>query len=147
MKKSNLAVAFLLVAMLALTGCGSNSNLAGNINGNWAATLTSTGPDTFAFNALLAVHGDGSLGSSNFRFTVNNTHCFPSTTTQAGSFTLQGNFNGQVSGSFQYTITGAEGNILSLNGTAQNGQITGTWTLSGAIGCSGNGNFTMIPAA
>ena len=37
---------------------------------------------------------------------MNNTHFFPSTTTQAGSFTLQGNFNGQVSGSFQYTIAG-----------------------------------------
>jgi len=58
-----------------------------------------------------------------------------------------GNFNGPVSGSFQYTIRGAEGNVLSLNGTVQNGQITGTWTLTGAIGCSGNGNFTMIPAA
>jgi hypothetical protein len=30
---------------------------------------------------------------------------------------------------FQYTIAGAEGNVLSLNGTVQNGQITGTWTL------------------
>ena len=147
MKKSNLAVPILPVLILALAGCGSNSHVVGNINGKWAATLSSTGADTFAFNTLLTVHGDGSLGSSNFTFTVHNTHCFPSTTAETGSFTLQGNFNGQVSGGFQYTITGAEGNILSLNGTVQNGQITGTWTLSGAIGCSGNGNFTMTPAA
>src|SRR5579864_4408537 len=147
MKKSNLAVVTLLVVTLALASCGSNSHGAGNINGTWAATLSSTGPDTFAFNTVLTVNGDGSLGSSNFTFKVNNTQCFPSTTKESGSFTLQGNFNGQVSGLFQYTITGAEGNLLSLNGTVQNGQITGTWTLTGAIGCSGNGNFTMTPTA
>ncbi|HME33614.1 MAG TPA: hypothetical protein VKF84_00155 [Candidatus Sulfotelmatobacter sp.] len=147
MKKSSLPVAILLVMIAALAGCGSNSHVAGDVSGNWAATLSGTGPDTFAFNTLLAVHADGSLGSSNFSFTANNTHCFPSATTETGSFTLQGNFNGQVSGGFQYTITGAEGNVLTLNGTVQNGQITGTWTLTGTIGCSGNGNFTMIPAA
>lgn len=147
MNKSSLPVPILLVVILALAGCGSNSHVVGNINGNWAATLSSTGQDTFVFNTRLAVHGDGSLGSSNFVFTVNNTQCFPSTTTETGSFTLQGNFNGHVTGSFQYTIRGAEGNVLSLNGTVQNGQITGTWTLTGAIGCSGNGNFTMIPSA
>jgi hypothetical protein len=147
MKKSNLAVVILVLVTLALAGCGSNSHVVGNINGNWSATLSSSGPDTFAFTTLLTVNADGSLGSSHFTFTVNNTSCFPSTTTETGSFTLQGNFNGQVSGSFQYTIKGAEGNILSLNGTVSNGQITGTWTLSGAIGCSGDGNFTMIPAA
>jgi len=147
MKKSSLAIAILLVVTLALASCGANSHMVGNINGNWAATLSSTGADTFAFNTLLTVNADGSLGSSHFTFKVNNTQCFPSTTTETGSFTLQGNFNGQVSGLFQYTITGAEGNLLSLNGTVQNGQITGTWTLSGAIGCSGNGNFTMTPSA
>lgn len=147
MRKSNLAVAILLVVIPALAGCGANSHVVGNINGHWAATLNSSGADTFVFNTLLTVHSDGSLGSSNFTFAVNNTQCFPSTTTETGSFTLQGNFNGQVRGMFQYTITGAEGNILKLNGTVNSGQITGTWMLSGTTGCGGNGNFTMIPAA
>ena len=139
-------VALLLASTLTLAGCGANSHVAGNINGNWAATLSSTGADTFAFTTLLTVNADGSLGSSNFVFTVNNTSCFPTTTTQRGSFTLMGNFSGQVSGTFQYVITGAQGNILTLNGTVSGGRITGTWTLSGSVGCSGNGNFTMIPA-
>ena len=142
----NLAATILLVTTLALGGCGSNSQTMGSINGNWAATLTSSGPDMFVFTTLLTVNADGSLGSSTFTFKANNTTCFPSTTTETGSFTLTGTFNGHVMGGFQYTITGAEGNILSLNGTVSNGQITGTWTLSGTTGCSGNGNFTMIPA-
>lgn len=137
----------MLVAVgLMLAGCGSNTHVAGSINGNWTATLTSSGPDTFTFITFLTGHADGSLGSSNFSFTVNNTDCFPSTTTQAGSFVLQGNFNGKVMGSFHYIITGAEGSILTLDGMVKNGQITGTWTLSGSTGCSGNGNFTMVPA-
>lgn len=142
----NIFAACLLVVTLVLGGCGANSHGTGNINGNWAATLTSTGPDSFAFTTLLTVNADGSLGSNNFTFKVNNTHCFPTTTTEKGSFTLMGTFSGQVTGSFQYTITGAEGNILTMNGTVSGGQINGQWTLTGNAGCSGNGNFTMTPA-
>lgn len=36
-------VAMLVVAGLALTGCGSSNNHSGNINGNWTAALTDTG--------------------------------------------------------------------------------------------------------
>lgn len=147
MKK--LAVAILISASMMLAGCGSNSQATGNINGNWAATLTSSGTTTIAFTTLLTVNAGGSLGSSNFIFTVNDTSCgFPSAT-ESGSFMLTGNFSGQVSGTFQYTImsTGAEVNTLSLNGTVSNGQINGTWTLSGVTsGCSGNGTFTMTPS-
>jgi hypothetical protein len=142
----NIFVAIFLVATLALADCGADSHVGGNINGNWTATLSSTGPDTFAFTTLLTVNADGSLGSNNFVFKVNNTSCFPTTTTEKGSFTLTGNFNGKVTGSFQYIITGAEGSILTLNGMVSGGQITGQWTLSGSVGCSGNGNFTMTPA-
>jgi len=42
--------------------------------------------------------------------------------------------------------TGVEANILTLDGIVSGGQITGTWTVTGAIGtCTGNGTFTMNP--
>ncbi|MGA8764543.1 MAG: hypothetical protein WB562_16870 [Candidatus Sulfotelmatobacter sp.] len=148
MKK--LVGAMLVVLTMMLAGCGSNSHATGNINGNWAATLNSSGTETFAFTTLLTVNAGGSLGSTNFILTLNNSSCGFPATTESGSFMFMGNFSGQVSGAFQYTITstGAEVNTLSLNGTVNNGQITGTWTLSGAgSGCSGNGTFSMTPAA
>jgi len=148
MKK--IAAAMLVVVGMMLAGCGSNSHTTGNINGNWAATLNSSGTETFAFTTLLTVNANGSLGSTNFVLTLNNSSCtFPSTT-ESGSFTLSGNFNGMVTGTFQYSITsaGAEVNTLTLNGTVNNGQITGTWSVSGATsGCSGTGSYTMTPAA
>ena len=42
-------VTMLVAVGLMLAGCGSNTHVAGNINGNWTATLTSSGPDTFTF--------------------------------------------------------------------------------------------------
>jgi hypothetical protein len=144
------ALVVLMVLGLALAGCGSNSHATGNINGNWQATLNSSGTETIAFNTLLTVNAGGSLGTSNFTVTVNNTACSFQSTTESGSFMLQGNFNGQVSGTFQYTVetTGVEKNTLTLNGMVSGGQITGTWTLSGATAnCSGNGTFIMTPAA
>lgn len=148
MKK--LATAILLTMSMMLAGCGSNSHATGNINGNWAATLTSSGSTMFAFTTLLTVNAGGSLGTTNFVLTVNNSSCsFPSTT-ESGMFTLTGNFNGMVNGSFNYVVmsTGSEVNTLTLNGTVTNGQIAGNWTVSGATsGCSGTGTFTMTPAA
>ena len=143
-----IAAVILLAASLALSGCGSNSNVAGNINGTWNATLNSLGTETFAFVTNLTVHSDGSLGTSNINFTVNNTACTFPTVTETGSFTFSGNVNGQVSGTFHYLVssTGTAGNTLTLDGTMSGGQITGTWMLRGAtVGCSGNGTFTMTP--
>lgn len=134
---------------LIFTGCGSNSHVTGNINGMWSATLSSSGANTFAFMTNLTVNADGSLGTSSFNLTVNNTPCtFPSST-ETGSFTITGNFNGQVSGQFHYVImsTGVEVNTLTLDGTVSGGQITGTWTVTGATAnCTGNGSFAMNPA-
>jgi hypothetical protein len=138
----------LLGLSLILSSCGSNSHLAGNINGLWNATLSSSGQDTFTFMTNLTVNADGSLGSTSFNLTLNNTPCTFPTTTESGSFTLTGNFNGQVSGSFHYVITstGAQVNILTLDGTVSGGVITGTWKVSGATAnCTGNGTFTMNP--
>ena len=144
------AVVVLATVGMMLTACGSNSHVMGNINGNWQATLNSSGAEMFTFTTLLTVNADGSLGTSNFVLSVNNSACGFTPSTETGSFTLSGNFNGMVTGTFQYTITstGVEKDTLMLNGTANNGQITGTWSLSGQTqSCSGNGTFTMTPAA
>jgi len=135
---------------MILSGCGMNSR-AGNINGNWAATLTNTnGTPNLAFQTSFTQGSGSNLNVVNFSFTTSD-ECFASQkVTETGSFTLSGNFNGQVTGTFDMTITatgGAAEGMLTLQGTVNNGQITGTWTLTGtAVGCTGNGNFTMTPA-
>ncbi len=147
MKQSIIALVLLLSVSLA--GCGS-SNGSGNINGSWFATLSGSTSEALAFTVGLTVNGDGSLGSSNFSFTVNNTSCtFPSVT-ESGSFMFTGNFNGQVSGKFHYVVTstGTEVNTLTLDGTVSGGAINGTWSVSGATaGCSGTGTFVMNPGS
>jgi hypothetical protein len=144
----SIAAVVLLAASLALSGCGSNSTVNGNINGMWTATLNSSGTESFGFVTDLVVNSGGALGTSSFNIMVNNTPCVFPTTSESGSFTISGNFNGQVSGGFNYMITstGATVNTLTLNGIVNNGQITGNWTVSGASGgCTGTGTFTMIP--
>jgi hypothetical protein len=138
-------VAMLLVASLALTGCGSNNNTSGNINGNWTAALTDTGGDpVFGFATSLVVNGDGSLVVTHFQF-ASNSSCFVSGETETGSFILSGDFNGNVTGTFQFAVTSGNpsGNTLTLTGTANGNTISGTWMLVGGINCSDNGNFTI----
>ena len=69
---NKIAVLLLLATGLALSGCGAKSNVGGNINGAWSATLNSAGNETFAFVTDITVNGDGSLGTSSLNFTVNN---------------------------------------------------------------------------
>src|ERR1700733_6538272 len=101
------AVAVLLVFGLVLAGCGSGNNSSGNINGNWTATMMDTNSDTvFAFSTSLVASGNGgTLTISNFPFTTNDASCPISARTETGTFTLTGNFNGNVSGSFQFNVT------------------------------------------
>lgn len=137
------AVALLLIVGLTLAGCGSNSH-PGNINGSWNATLTDSSNATiFSFGTTLMVNGDGSLAISNFKFTSNSA-CFATASSETGSFTLSGDFNGNVKGSFGFSAQSASptGSTLTLNGTANGNTITGTWSLTGT-GCTGGGNFTM----
>jgi hypothetical protein len=137
--------ALILLLSIALAGCGSNGNSA-NINGNWSATLTDSGGGATVFNFVtaLAVNSDGSLSVVNFTFNSSGP-CFVSGQSATGSVTLSGNFNGNVTGSFQLNVqsTGSLNSVLTLNGTVSGGVITGTWTLTGGIGCTGNGAFTM----
>lgn len=139
------ALAALLIVSLTAIGCGSKSNPA-NINGNWNATLTSNGGGSpaFTFGTSLSVNGDGSLSVSNFSFTTNSP-CFVSGETESGSFTLSGNFSGQVNGKFGFSVLSGSpsGNTLTLNGTASGNTISGQWSLTGSSGCTGSGTFTM----
>ena len=58
---------------------------------------------------------------------------------------MGGNFNGNVTGQFQFKVLSASpsNNVLTLTGTANGKTIKGTWTLTGGTGCQGAGNFTM----
>lgn len=146
---SKLVTVVLLGITLIFSGCGSNSSSNANINGTWSAALSSSSSvNMFAFTTHLTVKADGSLGTTSFTLTLDNSPCsFPSST-ESGAFTLMGNFNGQVSGKFHYVVmsTGVEVNTLTLDGTVSGGTITGTWTVSGATArCAGNGTFTMSP--
>ena len=146
---SKLVTVVLLGITLIFSGCGSNSSSNANINGTWSAALSnSSSVNMFAFTTHLTVNADGSLGTTSFTLTLDNSPCsFPSST-ESGAFTLMGNFNGQVSGKFHYVVmsTGVEVNTLTLDGTVSGGTITGTWTVSGATAnCAGNGTFTMSP--
>ena len=138
------ASALLLAVGLTLVGCGSSNSNPNNINGTWNATLTDSNSVTaFTFGTSLVVNSDDSLSISNFTFTSNST-CFGSAETESGSFTLSGNTNGNVNGTFGFVVTSATpaGNAINLNGTAAGNTITGTWTMTGT-GCSGSGTFTM----
>jgi len=139
------AAVTLLALGLTLTGCGKT---AGNIDGNWAASLISPpgGTPVFAFKTNFTGSGGGTLAITSLTFTTAGT-CFATPPfTEVGSVTLVGDYNGNVTGSFGLTITtqftSGTNNVLTLNGAVNNKTITGTWTLTGSTGCSGNGVFT-----
>jgi hypothetical protein len=135
----------LLLGLLTV-GCGSNSN-SGNINGTWTANLTNPdGTPAFAFTTNFTQQSGGSISVTNFKFTTSGS-CFSGPTTQTGTFGLSGNFNGNVTGTFGMNIStmfpGGSNNQLALQGAVNGNTITGTWTLTGNTGCSGNGTFTF----
>ena len=138
-------VTVLVMLGLTLIGCGSNNNSkASNVNGTWNASLMSGGAQpVFAFGTSMNVNGDGSLAITNFKFTTNSS-CFASET-ESGSFTLSGNFNGNVNGKFGMNVQSESpsGNTLALTGTVNGNTITGNWTLTGSSSCTGSGTFTM----
>ncbi|MGC2449154.1 MAG: hypothetical protein WA477_16010 [Candidatus Sulfotelmatobacter sp.] len=140
------AVAVLFVMSLALIGCGSNnSSNSNNVNGNWNASLVSGGNSpVFAFGTTMTANSNGSLVFTNFSFTTNSP-CFTSGETETGSFTLSGDFNGNVNGKFGMNVQSGtpSGNALVLVGAVNGNTITGTWTLTGSSSCTGSGTFTM----
>jgi hypothetical protein len=143
-----LGTVVLLLVTFAATGCGNNNGSnSGNINGTWTANLTN--PDNspaFAFTTDFTEQSGGSISVTNFKFTTSGS-CFSSPATETGSFGLSGNFNGSVTGTFgmnvSTTFSSGTNNQLILQGAVNGNTITGTWTLTGATGCSGNGAFTI----
>ena len=140
-------IAILLGLTLVLGGCGnSNSPNAGNVNGNWSATLTNTdSTPTFAFTTTFTQMSGTSVNVTNLTFTTASP-CFVSGETETASFILSGNFSGSVTGAFQLAIKSGNpsGDTLTLQGTVRNNMITGTWTLVGiSSGCTGSGNFVV----
>jgi cytoskeletal protein CcmA (bactofilin family) len=73
----------------------------------------------------LTVNADGSWGTTTFNISLDSTLCDFTTTTETGSFTISGNFNGQVSGASHYVVmsTGVEVNTLTMDGMVSGGQI------------------------
>jgi len=137
--------ALLVLAGLVLSGCGSNHTNASNLNGTWNATLMGNNNSTvLAFGTSLQVDNNGSVSVLSFKFTTNSP-CFVTGETETGSFTLAGNFNGQVTGNFGMTVQSGTptGNTLTLTGSAAGNTISGNWTLTGSPGCTGSGTFSM----
>jgi hypothetical protein len=142
-KLIRMSVILLLGLFMAGCGRGYGGPGSGNINGTWSVTLTNTADQTTSYSlSTTFTQGSGStLNIANFTFT-STAPCFASeTTTQMGSFSLGGNFNGYVQGTFQMTVTGTASNVLTLTGTVSGNKISGNWTLTGG-GCSGSGIFT-----
>jgi hypothetical protein len=155
-------VAILLVFVLMLGGCGSNSNnVQTAASGGWQAVMS--GGDGvasgFSFITQFTVSGTGgSLSISNFQFlTQIDGGCFPvSGETPTGSLDVTYNSADQVSGTFSFSVASG-GNTLTLTSTSVTGTlntnnntltgatIIGTWTLQGtSTGCTaGSGTFTM----
>ncbi len=136
-------IAVVLAVGLILAACGGSSSASDTVNGNWTATLTGT--QDLTFTTSFTQSNGSTVTGTNLTFTTS-TPCFTSGGSQTGSFVLSGNFNGNITGGFQLTITSGtpSGNTLVLQGTVNNNTITGTWTLTGLTsGCSGLGNFTL----
>lgn len=145
-----LAAVVLLGVCAVLVGCGSNSSSnPANINGTWNATLMDSNNQTFLqFGTNLVVQGNGTLVVSSFTI-LSPSPCISSGggTTETGSVSLTGNFNGSVSGSFGLTVQSSTpaANTVKLTGTVNGNTISGSWTATGT-GCTGQGTFTMNKA-
>src|ERR1700691_834566 len=132
-----------LALAMAAVGCGSNNGSnSSNVNGNWSATLSNSasGPTVYAFNTTLTEANGGGLTVTNFTFTSTGS-CFVSgQTSETGNFTLSGNFNGNVTGTFGMTINSLPSsgmqNVLTLQGgVGPNNTVAGTWNLTRSSGC------------
>jgi hypothetical protein len=141
----------LLALALTMSGCGSGSGPgSGNINGTWVAILNNAnGSPAYSFSTTFTQGSGSTLSITNFAFTVPGP-CFESYQgdqySEAGSFTLSGNSNGNIAGTFGMTISTifpTTNNVLTLNGTVNGDTISGTWSATGLQGCSGNGKFTI----
>ena len=138
-----------LAVGLILAGCGGGSSSAAtNVAGNWTAQLTNNdGTPAFAFTISLAQsNGTATVTGANLTFNPS-TPCFTSGGLETGSFVLSGNVNGNITGTFQLTITSGTppGNTLTLTqGMVNDNTISGNWNLTGVTpSCTGSGTFVI----
>jgi hypothetical protein len=147
--RKSIGIMALITLALGMVGCGSSSSSSTNINGNWSASLTDSpsGPTVYAFNTTFTETSGGGVSVSNFTFTSSNGSCFAGTTTETGTFSLGGNFNGTVTGTFGMTVTAQDTggqDVLTLQGgVGPSNTITGTWSVTGSSACVGQGTFTI----
>jgi hypothetical protein len=147
--RKSIAIAALLTLALSMAGCGSSSSSSTNVNGNWSASLTNSpsGPTVYTFKTTLTETSGGGLSVSSFTINSSNGSCFTGTETETGSFTLGGNFSGNVTGTFGMTITaqdtGGQNVLMLQGGVGPNDIITGNWSVTGTSACVGQGTFTM----
>jgi hypothetical protein len=148
-----LVTTFVVMALaIAMTGCSSSSNGSTNINGNWSASLTNspTGSPIYTFSTTFTETSGGGVSVTNFTFNSSNGSCLTGQTTETGSFTLSGNFNGSVMGTFGMTITSQDAggqDVLTLQGgVSPNNTITGNWSVTGTTACVGQGTFVITKA-
>ena len=140
-----------LAAIFALSSCGTSKSSAtsSDVTGNWSGTLTnSSGQTAFNFTVSLNQALNDTVTTTNLNFT-SGAPCFQNVSGESGTFTLNGNLNGQTTNTLQLNVLGSQPgepdfNTLTLNGSVSANSITGSWALQGpAIGCVGNGTFTM----
>ena len=128
--------------------CGGSAPPPKKIDGVWFAELDdSTGILAYTFSATLTQGAGSSVNVSSFGFT-NSAPCFSSPTGQTATFSVTGSSGGYQTGPFAMNISTAMGvlveNVLTLDGSRKDdGTISGTWTLTGLLGCSANGTYTM----
>jgi len=166
MKK--LAFLALLALAMVVSSCGTRTpttTVENTTGGYWEAGLTG-GTGVFSqlnfvtqFSVTNVNGQTQTFTPTSFSFINGQTQsgsCFPSTETEAGSATITVLSTNQVTGSLTYTVTGAEGNVLTLSadssngggvsgtangtagtiGTLSSGVAWGTWALSGP--CTSN---------
>jgi hypothetical protein len=134
-------------ALLWLLGaCGSPSQARG-INGPWVGALNNPdGTVAFAFSMSLTQSDGTAVNVTNFSF--GSASCF-SQASETATFNATGSSNGIVTGSFSLSAStefpGVLNNMLTMRGdrSAATGDISGTWTLTGQPGCTGDGSFSM----
>jgi hypothetical protein len=142
-------IAMVMAVGLILVACGGgSSNSLDTVTGNWTAMLTNTdGTPAFSFaTSLSQSNGSATVTGMNLSFT-SSSPCFTSGGSQTGSFVLSGNFTGNLTGTFQLSITSGTppGNTLTLQqGMVNNNTISGNWSLTGPTpGCTGSGTFVL----
>jgi hypothetical protein len=152
-------VAILLLLVLLLNGCGSNTNsVQAGVGGTWQAQMSGGTGDASnpSFITQFTVNGN-TLSISTFQF-LTLEPCFPiSGGTVSGTVNVVVQTNDTVTGTITITVSSSS-NVLTVNGnvtgtavnnatTLQGAAISGNWSLVGSGTPSGcqttGGSFTM----